>query len=186
MGRISEKHLRYRSREQMSADAAIALRSAMSHGGKHSVLQVIMWAWTEFHGKYVGCPYWTPGAIAEQAADPRLLAKRLRHEHAVPRRVVIEGLFALGQPDQERVHAYLTATLFGVVVTRGEDRLLDTPYRRTMPPEFHDPASPGYRDPWLRYRRCGMTVLDRTRDDAWLWGRCRHEPPGTRGPMRVL
>ena len=108
----------------------------------------------------------TPAAIAEQAADPRDLAKRLRHEHAVPKRVVIDALFDLPEPDHERVHAYLSTTLFGVVVTRAEDRVLDTHYRRSMPPEFHDPASPNYLDPWLRYRRCGITVLDRTRDDV--------------------
>ena len=159
-----------RSREQMSADAAIALRSDLSRGGGHSVPQAIMWAWTGFHGEFVGCPDWTPDAIAGHTASPRGLAKRLGHEHAVPRGVAIAAPFDMSDPDQEQAHALLERTLFGVVVTRAEDRVLGVPFRRSMPRKSHDPGDPAHFDPWLRYRRRGLAVIDRTRGEAIVVG----------------
>ncbi|MEM9373679.1 MAG: hypothetical protein AAGA55_08535 [Planctomycetota bacterium] len=170
LGRIHEKNPRFRTREQMSSDAAIALRSEMSHGGKHSVLHGIMWAWTEFYGKYRGCPLWTPKAIVELSNNPLPDSKKFRHEHSVPKQLIMDMLFELADPTADRVHELLSGLLFGVVVTRDEDDALNVDYRRTMPPEFHEPGSPEFMDPWLRYKRCGITVVNRTDGDRIVIG----------------
>lgn len=162
MAQLSQSHVRYRTRRQMAEDVALALNSPMSHGGKHSVLAEVMWSWTEIDGKYDGCRYWSSLARLEHADNPSNLGRRLRHDHIVPKRVILGELFALEKPTPSVVHDLLEKVLFGCVITKEEDNVLSVRYRASMPPEFGDPSSPEFRDPWLRYRRCGIDVHDLT------------------------
>lgn len=73
---------RSRSREQLVADATVALSTALSVGSKYALLDNILWTWSNLDGKYDGCRWWSEAALRARDA--------LRHEHAIPRRVLIE------------------------------------------------------------------------------------------------
>jgi hypothetical protein len=160
MGRINEKHLRYRSKETIAQDVACVLSTPISYGTQFAVISEVCWVWTEFFGKYNGCPYWSKRAIEVRAANPKA---KLKHEHVVPKRVVAKMLFDLKSPTQEVVRNILDKFLIGVVVTEKEDYLLNCEFRDSMPPEFFDRANPSYHDPWLRYKRCGIEVSEATK-----------------------
>ncbi len=154
-----------RSKVEMARDAAIVMNTDELHlETKHAVLRDVAWRWTTFHGKYEGCPYWTPAARQQFAARG---INGLRHEHAVPKILVIKRLLGLASPDVKNVDetdVYQTCERFliGVVITQEEDRILSKSFFKKMPPEFDDPASPHYQDPWLRYRKCRIAVVDAT------------------------
>lgn len=148
-----------RTKLQMAEDIAIAMASSMSMPGKLSVLNSACWNWTGLDGKYEGCPYWTPAALEAFAVAG---ARGLRHEHAVPRRVFHRLVFALQHPTAEATFELCDRMLLGVVVTLDEDRVLNAGLRQRMPPEFDDPSSPEFRDPWLRYKRKRIAVVRTT------------------------
>ncbi len=147
---------RFRSKEEIATDIAFILKAPVKLGTKLAVLKDAMWVWTEFNGKYEGCPYWTGMAMIVYAMNRRDGKKyaALCHEHVVPKRVVIEMLTSLDEPTPEAVFGICTKFLHAVVVTVQEDRILNCMYQSTMPEEFFDPASPDHHDPWLRYKRC--------------------------------
>lgn len=159
MGRIPESNKRYRTKDRMVEDIVFVLTAPLSYGAKFSVVNDVSWAWTEFDGKYKGCPLWTEGAVLQYAADPK--SNRLRHEHAVPKKVVMEMLFDLGKPIQEAVRSICDKFLVGVVVMVEEDAVLNCEFSKSMPLEFFDRSSPEFHDPLLRYKRCGIRVVQR-------------------------
>ena len=87
-------------KEQMASDVAFALNSVLSYGAIFSVMVDVCWTWTEFHGKVRGCPYWTEMALMQRATDR---AVKLKHEHVVPKKVVIGMLTKLNSPTPEEV-----------------------------------------------------------------------------------
>lgn len=163
MAHISERSPRYRTREQIAEDVAFILKAPVRYGTKYAVLSEVMWVWTEFCGKYRGCRYWSKTALMVYQRD-RNKAK-LKHEHVVPKKVVIEMLFALDQPTPENVRSILDTFLIGVVLTPEEDAVLNVEFGSKMPPEFYDPSSPDFHNPWLRYTRypeLGLEVVEPT------------------------
>ncbi len=159
MVQIKSGNPRFRSKEDIAEDIAFILRAPVKYGTKFAVLAEAMWVWTESTGKYEGCPYWTPLAMAVYAVNR--MRKRgkyhgLRHEHVVPKRVVMDMLESLETPTPEAVHAICEKFLHAVVVTVEEDSFLNLDYQSTMPAEFEDLTSEHYHDPWLRYRRCSI------------------------------
>jgi hypothetical protein len=151
-------HPRYRTKDEIAQDVSFALKSKLSPAAKYAVLKDAMWTWTELEGKYKGCQYWTPLAFALHHANRKAKKKPgsgLRHEHIVPKSVVYEILCGLEHPTRKAVFQICDKLLIGVVVTVPEDLMLNQ-FRSTMPPEFHDPASPDHLDPWLRYKRCNV------------------------------
>lgn len=160
MGRISEKNPGYRTKDQMATDLAYVLASPLSIGTKRSVINGVAWAWSEFHGKYHGCPYWTRAALHSSASMAAADNEPLRHEHAVPRAVLMDMLLRMEQPTETAIRDFCDRFILGVVVTKSEARYLDRHYRRTMPPAFFDPSSPEHLNPWLRYTTCGVEVIE--------------------------
>jgi hypothetical protein len=156
MARVSKKHLRYRSKDEIVRDVAFVLNASLSYGTKWAVLRDVAWVWTEFHGKYKGCPYWTKMAIMQHGLDPRA---DFRHEHAVPKAVVMRMLLDLKASTAEQVRNICEKFFIGVVVTVQENEVLNAEYGQLMPPEFFDPNSSSYQDPWLRYKKYGIEVV---------------------------
>jgi hypothetical protein len=154
MGRVSERHLRYRTKDEIVQDVTFVLNAPLKNGTKWAVLRDIAWVWTEFQGKYKGCRHWTKMARLKQS-DAKA---RLRHEHVVPRTIVINMLLELNSPSREQVHEICERYLIGAVVTPDEDARLNEKYGRTMPKDFYEPTSPQYRDPWLRYKECNIEI----------------------------
>ena len=157
MARIAPSDRRFRTQEQIVEDVAFMLTAPVTYGTKFAVLKDAMWVWTERDGKYEGCPYWTVHAFIEYCAArterTRNKHKRLRHEHVVPKSVVMQLLDDLKSPTHESVRAILDKFLIGVVVSLEEDAILNK-YRSKMPGDFYDPKNTSYHDPWLRYKAC--------------------------------
>lgn len=156
MAPISPKHLRYRTKRQIAQDVAFVLNAPLTYGTKFAVLADAAWVWTEFHGKYDGCPYWSELAIQLRRAQPKA---KLTHEHVVPKKVVINVLFALQSPTPATAFDLLSTFLIGVVITRQEHDLLNVEDGSSMPAAFADPAHADYRDPWLRYKKHDIRVV---------------------------
>ena len=129
MGKIATKNPSYRTKEVLVRDLTIVLNAPLSHGTKCAVLRNAAWTWTEFDGKHEGCPYWTEAAQAQWTG----ISKDFRHEHAVPIAVVMKMLLDVENPTEEQVRSICERFLIGVVVTEGEDELLNGRYGRTMP-----------------------------------------------------
>lgn len=155
MARPARKHPRFRTKEEIVHDVSYILHAPVTAGTKIAVLTDVCWVWTEFDGKYRGCPHWSKKARVQFEANPK---SKLKHEHAVPKRVVMDLLFKLSDPTPATVMDLLSKLLIGVVVTPEEDRLLNREYSSKMPDEFYDSAHRDHHDPWLRYKKCGIEV----------------------------
>jgi hypothetical protein len=156
MARIPEKSPRFRTKERISQDIAVILSLPhLSYGTKHVVLADAVWVWSEFYGKYDGCPYWS---IAAKQANS---IKDLCHEHVVPKRYIIERLLALSPATAEDVYRILSVYCIGAVVTREEDRQLTKAGFRSSMPDDWDTI-----EVWIRYRLSGIQMEDEAEQDA--------------------
>lgn len=88
-------------------------------------------------------------------------ANALRHEHAIPRRVLIARLLQLSSPSPLEIEGLLSGFCVGVVVTRDEDRMISAHgLRQRMPLKWNG------KDIWARYRIAGITPIDTSRRDG--------------------
>ena len=152
MARILPTNPRYRDKKTMASDAAFVLRSPLAYGTKVAALTDIFWHWTEFRGKYHGCRFWSETAHAHRH---RKNVKDLRHEHIVPKKVLLEMLFDLASPSASAVRALLDQFCVGIVVTKAEDMQLNHAGLRSRMPDDWDE-----QDPWARYRAVGLGWID--------------------------
>jgi hypothetical protein len=137
---------RQRDREQLMRDAVIAIGSNLTYGSKYALLDNICWTLSELDGKYEGCRYWSTRAIAQRTD--------LRHEHSVPRRVLIGLLLGEPAPSDEDVRRILDLCV-GAVVTVEEDQALNAAgLRAKMPSEWDG------QDVFARYRAAGVELVD--------------------------
>ena len=79
--------------------------------------------------KYVGQPYWTKTAIEHYKIYG---IKGLRHEHAVPRKLIIK-LLEESDKSQEAIFNIFDNLVHAVIVTKEEAILLDNKWKTTMP-----------------------------------------------------
>ena len=107
-------------------DVTFVPNSPLTYGTKVVVCRQAASAWTEFDGKYRGCPYWSTKAMELSTINPK--TKELRHEHAVPKKLFLDLLLKLKNPTAEDVERFFKAMLIGVVVTLEEERLLNSRY----------------------------------------------------------
>jgi len=157
MPRLSKKNPAYRTKDQLVEDVTFVLNSPLSHGTKYVVCKQAASAWTEHEGKYKGCGLWSKKAFEQYTATASV--KNLRHEHAVPKKVVLATLLRLQKPTKADVALWFEF-LVAVVVTVKEDRQLNSRFESSMPSEFYDPASPSALDTLLRYKQCGIEALE--------------------------
>ena len=155
MARIAKRNRRFRSKDEICRDIAFILSAPVSYGTKFAVLADVVWVWSEFNGKIEGCPFWSRSA-ARRKSD----RKQLMHEHAVPKRVVVEMLFSLKVPTESSVHTVLNHYCIGVVVTREEDAKLTQLGLRSRMPKDWDGS-----DPWARYAKANIFVV-RLKDNS--------------------
>ena len=79
--------------------------------------------------KYVGQPYWTKAAIKHYKEKG---IKGLRHEHAVPRKLIIQFLEECDK-SKEAIFSILDNLVHAVIVTKEEAILLDKKWKTEMP-----------------------------------------------------
>lgn len=149
MANLSKKSKRYRSKETICKDVAFILNTDLSYGTKFAVLADITWVWSEFYGKYKGCKYWSKEAKSEDFSN-----RELRHEHLVPKKVLIDTLMSMEAPSSTEIFEYLDQYCIGVVVTIDEDKRLSYEGLRSKMPDYWDG-----KDPWARYYKVGIEVI---------------------------
>ena len=157
MGRKSKKNPAYRTKDQLVDDVTIVLNAPLTYGTKYVVCKQAASEWTEHDGKYKGCCLWSKKALEQYKATFNV--KNLRHEHAVPKKVVLAALLNLQNPTKTDVALWFKF-LIAVVVTLEEDKLLNSRFKSSMPPEFYDADSPSSLDMLLRYKQCGIEVME--------------------------
>jgi hypothetical protein len=155
MGRKSKKNRAYRTKEELVKDVTTVLNAPLTYGTKFFVCKQAASEWTEHSGKYKDCPLWSKKAFEAYQANSKV--KDLRHEHAVPKKVVIDVLLNLQNPSEDDVSLWFKF-LIGVVVTLEEDRVLNSRFKSSMPSDFLDEGS-SCLDPLLRYKKCGIEVV---------------------------
>jgi len=144
MPRISQKNKRFRTKEEIAHDVAEILKGDFHYGTKFAVLSEVVWVWSEFYGKYQGCPWWSVEA-SKQKEEKNI------HEHVIPKKVLIQALFSMDKPNEREVYDYLERHCIGVVVTKEEDkRLRDLKLGSKMPEDWNG------EDVWARYQLAGI------------------------------
>ena len=147
MGRIAEKNPRYRTKQVMARDLAQVLSAPLSYGSKFAVIADILWCWSEFEGKINGCIHWSKAA--KSVTDH----EKLRHEHVVPKKHIIDLLMKVSKPSEDYIFALMTKHCIGAVVTLDEDkRLTDLGYRSSMPENWNG------EDVWARYKEARIEI----------------------------
>lgn len=166
-------------------DISVLLSGDFSPGTRRIVVNGAVWCFTEGPGrkhKYVGCRFWSRGAIDDvNARGFEGLSKRLRHEHVVPRKLVIEEILGLAAPTPEDVQRAFERYAIGCVVTVDEMRRLDRGHRKSMPPDWRTPGPGGLPDVWARYTVAGVERVGPLRWEgrtAWRLGEEHPVIPG--------
>ena len=133
------------------------------------LIQRLLWAVTENDNegkwvKYDGQPYWSVGALRMLLGNlqsDRPLYKDLRHEHAVPKKVMKKEITGLSEKDVDSVLTVLTTNGYAVVVSKEEDRAITGQgFRSKMPEQEHADADSGLRFVLSRYTEAGIEVCD--------------------------
>lgn len=164
MARIAEKNLRFREKSEMIADLSKILQMDIHYGTKYAVLDEIAWVWTEFYGKYIGCPYWSEEALKkfedEEITKVDVCNKVFRHEHSVPRKVILKHLLNINEVNEEYIHKIFENTLVGVVLTKDEDAELSNNLKDKMPNYLASKELDKYDevDKWARYKEKGILI----------------------------
>ena len=148
MPKISAKNKRYRTKEQICKDLAFVLNSDLNYGTKFAVLSEITWVWTEFHGKYDGCKYWSDEALKIKNRQSMLI-----HEHVVPKKVLIDYLMGKQNLSPKEIYEFLEKFCIGVVVTKAEDQTINNIGLRSKMPSDWD-----FEDPWARYEGLNINI----------------------------
>lgn len=161
MGLLFEKDkFKFRTKEQMLEDVYVAFtKTDLSNGAKVSILNDVLWQYTHYYGKYVGCPLWSQKAIV---AYNNLNANKnfdeiFIHEHVVPKDIIRKRLISLyseSKLSKEIIKTIIEKCLIGVVILKEEDKVLDrTNLRKKMPPYLEGKPLEDYseEDVWSRY-----------------------------------
>ncbi|MCA8951154.1 MAG: hypothetical protein KDE27_16730 [Planctomycetes bacterium] len=132
-------------RESVVRLVTIVLRDRTVSGGPEApyrkLLSSLLWQWTEADGKWSRSLPWSRSALE---TDNR---RSLRHEHVVPRKLLIDALVAMGDPEPRAVRDILERMAVACIVTEEEHRRLpDVPWADLS------------HDVWVRYRRAGVEV----------------------------
>ena len=147
MARLPESNRRFRTKEVLCRDVASVLNSDLHYGTKCVVLDNAMSVWSEFEGKYGGCRFWSAEAARQSQSD------KLIHDHAVPKKVLMELLFRVSRPTPECIQQYFEAYCFGAVITKAEDDTLNRLGLRSKMPTNWDG-----KDPWARYNAANIIL----------------------------
>lgn len=159
--KYNKKNELYRDRDEMIQDLFYLFNCKdISDGSRMALINNILFEWTEYHGKFVGCKLWSRSALELWSINRS--DKGLRHEHIVPRNIVREiliGKYYEGNLNPDIIRKIFLKYLIGVVVTKKQDELLtDLGYKQIMPDEFYIKGNPSYQDEWLRYRIIGHDI----------------------------
>ena len=93
IAKISEKNKRFRTKDQMCKDLSTILNLDLIYGTKFSVVNEVLWVWSEYDGKHKGCKFWSKEACnLWEKQKPSV--KSLIHEHLVPRNILIKLIFS--------------------------------------------------------------------------------------------
>lgn len=135
-----------RTKNEIARDVAFVLGAPLHRHTKSVVIDNALWCWSGIDGKYDGCKHWTKAAwsICGQRRE-------LRHEHVVPKKVMINHLLEGKTWNAAGIKNYFEAFCIGVVVTREEDLKLNKMGLRSKMPSNWDG-----QDPWARYRAAGL------------------------------
>lgn len=152
---LATEFLRYRHREMKKPYYDKFCAKVMAE-----LFSIFFWKYTEASGKYAGCCYWSVRAASRVAKDIPL-----RHEHLVPRKILIDMFFKLREDELHKIEELFRRYCIGVVVTAEEDRLLNKAgFKQKMP------ADNWLENPWVRYAHVEIKIARNPRIPAEMYG----------------
>jgi hypothetical protein len=117
----------------MANDLSIVLSSDVSELGKRAFVNLTLWNWSVHGGKYTT-------RLRSSIAHAAILERRrvaLRHDHAVPRKLLIERIMANTGPSKSDLYSFLKEFCVGVTITKDEDtQLSKCGLRSRMPKDW--------------------------------------------------
>lgn len=157
MGRISPKNEIFMNKSTMISSILTLYKSHIDNSLPLAnlliILNHIMWAWTEYNGKYKGCTWWSEKAY-EQFLDTSSY-KGLRHDHIVPRKELKEEIIKIVEEKCtfEELYEFLNTYLIGCVITHDEDKVINSiGLRDTLGSELTTDNK------WNRYKQANIKV----------------------------
>lgn len=164
-----------RNKEEIVKDIyTIINNNQLEYGTKFYCVLNAIGIWTELDGKFEGskkksgCPYWSEKAliVVQTITERSQISKLLRHEHIVPRIVLIDKI--LGFPpnkentkSNEEISKIFEDFCKGVVVTKEDDEKLNKEHQKNMPKGWN------WCDPWARYK-CNEIKVYNPASVKWL------------------
>jgi hypothetical protein len=119
---------------------------------KKELLNVLLWKYSESSRKTssnkIGIKKWSLNAVESLKRDNN--EKNLIHDHAIPRKLLIKYLIDLNNPTVEFLRKILDTYCFGVVITKGEDKILNKKSLKQYLPN-HDRFDEN-TEPMIRYK----------------------------------
>ena len=118
---------------------------------KTKLLDSLLWATTEYNDsgkkdKYFGQPFWSERALKQILINKKSgvnLEKDLRHEHAVPKKLIKDKILTLKNKSEEEIFNILDKLGHAVIISKDEDEKLN---------RLHRSSSPNLYDVFSRYK----------------------------------
>jgi len=129
------------------------------------IFKRLIWACTEHdnkgvYRKYDGQPLWSDGALIQRLKniqEKRPFNEELRHEHCVPRKIILDKLNSLKSKSADEIFKILDKFCHAVIVSKDEDKRLNK-YRSKMPSILTEERT--VENVFSRYINLGIEVRD--------------------------
>lgn len=100
-------------------------REQLSERSCRKILDNLIWSWTEVDGKIRGCVYRSVDAINKYRDNDWLLkGLKFQHEHAIPRKILVEWLNKFEATTLDELRNFLEVCVIGVVVSNDDHIIL--------------------------------------------------------------
>lgn len=135
--------------------AQFVIKSNFSLKLKRETLGLVCWKFSELNGKYDGVKYWSKNAkkLRENNTKTKKYFSGLRHEHVVPKKVLIEKLLSdYFNKSIKEIRNFFRDFCFAAIITKEEDNKYLKKYKQEMPIEFNWKKD----QVWLRYEKTGL------------------------------
>jgi hypothetical protein len=159
-----------RRKEILKDLKTVCKKHCISKQAVYDIAWRISWEWTDNTGAYVGCPFWTEGALKilfsgfqntneliEKKAISENVKSKVIHEHIVPRNYFINYIISCYEKYEAPTMENLSK-MVACVVTKEEDaRISKRGYKKTMPNNITSLEK--VDNPWQRYINSDITKI---------------------------
>ncbi len=145
-------HKFHRSEKDLAKDLALVLTSDFKFKTKVNFINSILWGWSSRFGNYQGLSC----SKAAQKEFKQHGTKNLRHDHMVPRNLLVKIFLEMNDVSSSKTLKLLKKFGGAVILTVDEDKTLNKlKLRQKMPKSWNR------QDPYARYKASGIKLSKR-------------------------